>query len=414
MKIFPFAVKNLLRNRRRSLLAMSSVFLSILMIVILGAFANGFLDSLVKNYIKNETGHINIATQAFRDKARFMPVEDYIENAASLADSLKESLAKEDPKVVVAQRIRFGVLLSSEKGTKQAFGIAGDPEIEKSLLMLDTLIQEGGTYITAPGQAIIGAELAKDLGLGVGDPLKIVTQKADGGLGFKRLAIAGIFKTGVNAFDGSLFQMGLGDAQELLGMEDGAQQISIMLSGRKNIPAFVRATEVKVVALHVDGLSILPWTAIGEYPKMIQMVEVVYLWVYLVVGFLGAFIIANVMTMVVLERKRETGILMAMGMPKRQILSMFLVEGTLLGFIGALAGTLAGLIFNLAAAKKGFDMTSAMAGFAWPLDNVIYPTVTPASLLTGILIGTLVSAIVAYFPSRRAAMMAPVEAIRSA
>jgi ABC-type antimicrobial peptide transport system permease subunit len=79
-----------------------------------------------------------------------------------------------------------------------------------------------------------------------------------------------------------------------------------------------------------------------------------------------------------------------------------------------LAGTLAGFIFNIVAARKGFDMTSAMAGFAWPLDNVIYPTVTPASLLTGILIGTFVSAIVAYFPSRRAAMMTPVEAIRAA
>ncbi|MEW6549490.1 MAG: FtsX-like permease family protein [Spirochaetota bacterium] len=413
MKIIPFAFKNILRNRRRSLLAMSSVFLSILMVVILGAFANGFLDSLVKNYIKNETGHLNISTKAYRDKARFMPVEEYIEDASSLAALLQGELAKVDPKATVAQRIRFGVLLSSEKGTKQALGVAGDPELEKGLLMLHTLVQAGGSYISAPGQAIIGAKLAEDLGLGVGDPLKIVTQKSDGGLGFKRLSIAGIFKTGVNAFDGSLFQMSLADAQDLLGMEDGAQQISIMFSNRKNLGARTEATAGLLKEYGRGDLSLLPWTAIGEYPKMIQLMEVVYLWVYVVVGFLGAFIIANVMTMVVLERKRETGILMAMGMPKRQILAMFLAEGTLLGLAGSLAGTVAGFLFNAAFAEKGFDMTSAMAGFAWPLDNVIYPSVTAGSLVTGILIGTLVSAVVAYFPSRRAAAMAPVEAIRA-
>jgi ABC-type antimicrobial peptide transport system permease subunit len=158
---------------------------------------------------------------------------------------------------------------------------------------------------------------------------------------------------------------------------------------------------------------VLQWTAIGEYPKMIQLMNMVYYWVFLIVALLGCFIIANVMTMVILERKREIGILMSMGMPRRNILNLFLAEGTMLGLAGSIAGTGLGAGMILLLARKGFDMTSAMAGFSWPLDNVIYPSVTPGTLFLGIAMGTAVSAAISYLPSRRAAAMAPVDAIKA-
>lgn len=101
-------------------------------------------------------------------------------------------------------------------------------------------------------------------------------------------------------------------------------------------------------------------------------------------------------------------------MPKRKILNLFLAEGTMLGLVGSLAGTAIGVGLILILARKGFDMTSAMAGFSWPLDNVIYPSVTPGTVFMGIVMGTAVSAAISYLPSRRAARMAPVDAIRSA
>jgi ABC-type lipoprotein release transport system permease subunit len=278
--------------------------------------------------------------------------------------------------------------------------------------MLDRSIEAGGSYLSAPGQVILGSGLAADLGLARGGTLKLVTQKADGGLGFKRLAIVGIFKTGVNDLDGSVLQLGLDDARDLLGMEGGAQQLAVCLPDRSRLGPALEIVNKAIRASGRQGLSVLPWTSIGEYPKIVGLMEIVYDWVYIVVGFLGAFIIANVMMMVVLERRREIGILMAMGMPKGRILGIFLLEGTMLGFIGSVAGVVAGWSFNLFFAKRGFDMTSAMAGFSWPLDNVIYPSVGIGPLLAGLLVGTAVSAVVAYLPSRRAASMAPVEAIR--
>ena len=413
MNIIPFAARNLLRNKRRSALAATSVFLSILMVIVLQGFTNGFLDSMVRNYIKNETGHINVATTGYRERTRFQPVDEYIENSPALAQSIRTAVAARDLGAIVSERIRFGVLLSSESGNKEALAIAGDPEAERKLLMLDTRIVPGGAYMGALGETIVGETLAADLGLKVGDTLKVVTQKADGGLGFRKLRISGLFKTGVNSLDGMVFQMNLEDARILLGMENGAQQISVTLSGMRNVAAMTDLVRGIVNADPQGSLSVLPWTSIGEYPKMIQLMNVVYYWVFLIVALLGSFIIANVMTMVILERKREIGILMSMGMPRGRILNLFLAEGTMLGLAGSLAGTVIGIGLIAVLARKGFDMTSAMAGFSWPLDNVIYPSVTPGTILMGVAMGTAVSAVVSYLPSRRAARMAPVEAIKS-
>ncbi len=413
MSILPFAARNLLRNKRRSVLAASSVFLSILLVVLLQGFINGFMDSMVRNYIKNETGHVNIATEGYRDRARFMPVDEYIEDSPALAEAIRKALAAKDPGAIVAERIRFGVLLSSERGTAEALAIAGDPAVERGLLMLDTRVLPGGAYLGARGETIVGEALAKDLGLGVGDSLRVVTQKADGGLGFRKLRISGIFRTGVNSLDGSVFQMGLDDARALLGMEGAAQQIAVMLSSARNVAGAAAIARDEAEAQDRNSLSVLPWTAIGEYPKMIQLMNLVYYWVFLIVALLGCFIIANVMTMVILERKREIGILMSMGMPRRSILGLFLAEGTMLGLAGSIAGTGLGAGLILLLGRKGFDMTSAMAGFSWPLDNVIYPSVTPGTLILGIAMGTAVSAAISYLPSRKAALMAPVDAIKA-
>lgn len=417
MRLLPFALRNLLRNKRRSILAAASVFLSILLVMFMAGFLQGFMDSMVKNYIKNETGHINIATKGYRDRAKFMPVDEYMESSGALAKSMETALSDIDPGAVVAQRIRFGLMLSSESGTKEAIAVAGNPELERRLLMLDTKILPGGRYLDEPGTVILGEGLARDLGLKEGEILKLLTQKADGGLGFKKLTISGIFKTGVNALDGFLLQLGLEDAQALLGIEDGSQQIAVMLSSQRKMNSALSRIEDLVSSQGSRNphgeLSVLPWTAIGSYPSMIQLLNIMYYWVFIFVAFLGAFIIANVMTMVILERKREIGLLMSMGMPRKQVLRLFLAEGTMLGLAGSIAGTLIGSLLVALIGIKGFDLTSAMAGFSWPMDNRIYPYVSPWAIFLGIAIGSSVSALIAYLPSRKASKMSPVTAIRA-
>ena len=84
------------------------------------------------------------------------------------------------------------------------------------------------------------------------------------------------------------------------------------------------------------------WTSLGDIASLIPLTRSIYFWGEIVVAFLGAFIIANIVMMVVLERKREIGILKSMGMERPRILWLFLVEGVLLGAIGSAAGVSSG------------------------------------------------------------------------
>jgi ABC-type lipoprotein release transport system permease subunit len=414
MNTLTMAFRNVGRNKRRSLLAGVSVFLSILLIVVLDGFTGGFLDSMVRNYTKNDVGHVNVETAKYRARERFMPPSASILDSGKVAAAIKSLPALKDGLALVAERIRFGVILSSPGGSKAALGLGGDPALERRLLMLDRSLLPGSTYCDSPGTAILGEALAEDLGLKVGDPLKIVAQRADYGLGFKKLRVSGIFRSGVTALDEAFFQIGLADARDLLGIPKGASQVLVMLDDYQGADRAAAEIQAGLDAAGLAGLSAVSWTGIGDAALIVNMAGSVYYFMYLFVTFLGAFIIANIMMMVTLERRHEIGILKSMGMPPRRILGLFLAEGTFLGAAGAAAGIIVGLGLTAVLARKGFDMTAALAGFQFPMDNVIFPRVDPFRTATIFLLGMAVSAALSYLPARGAARIDPVEAIRSA
>ncbi len=411
MRLLSMACLNLARNKRRTMLAGISVAISIMLIVIMHGMIGGFLGSIVKNYTKNDTGHVNIVTQEYRSRERFSPVNAAISDSGELIAALEDAPGLEGARF--AERARFGVLLSSGSNTKAALGIAGDPEAEKDLLMLDRSIMRGGRYIAGLGETILGEGLASDLGLGLGDDIKVITQRADYGLGFKKFKIVGIFRTQVNTLDDAVFQIGMSDARELLALGPGAQQILVMLKDYRDSDKAALLIEQRLAAKGLDGLSVKSWTAMGDFPRFIRLAESMYFFIYLIVAFLGAFIITNIMMMVVLERRKEIGLLKSMGMPNKEVLALFLAEGTIMGLLGSAIGALLGLGVNIIMHYVGWDVSAAMAGFNWPMDNVVYFTVSIPATIGMFAIGCGVSAIVALLPSRSAAKMNPIDAIRS-
>lgn len=412
MTLLSMALRNLGRNRRRTALAASSVAIAILLVVFMQGMVGGFLGSIVKNYTKNEVGHVNIVTEEYRERERFSPVDAAIPDSSVVIRALEGAPGLEGAKF--AERIRFGVILSAGANSKAALGLAGDPVTEKGLLMLDRNVLEGGRYIEGPGETILGEALARDLGLAVGDTLKVLTERSDYGMGFKKFRVVGVFRTRVNTLDNAVFQISLDDARSLLAMGAGAQQVLAMLPDYRDADKAARTMEKVLAERGLSGLSVRSWTAMGDFPRFILMAESVYFWMYVIVAFLGAFIITNIMMMVVLERKKEIGLLKSMGMPNREVLALFLAEGTLMGLVGSAVGSALGLAMNVVMGKVGLDLTSAMSSFSWPMDNVVYFTVSLPWTVAIFLIGVAVSMAVAYLPSRSAARMNPIDAIRSA
>ncbi|MFH1760118.1 MAG: FtsX-like permease family protein, partial [bacterium] len=116
-------------------------------------------------------------------------------------------------------------------------------------------------------------------------------------------------------------------------------------------------------------IAVTSWTQIGDWYRLTQLQKKFYNIFYSIIAVLGAFIIGNIMMMVVLERRREIGLIKSMGMNRLEIMLLFLFEGIVLGFIGSVSGIIIGLIVNIILHFKGFDFSSLLGSFNFPMDN---------------------------------------------
>jgi putative ABC transport system permease protein len=411
--IFDMARRNIRRNKRRTVLAASSIALAVMLMTFLGGLVSGILDNMVRNLTRSDMGHVRIVSEGFESRSRFMPVDELVPDPEAVSSAIEAIPDLPGKLVVVTERIMFGTLLSNGPSTKAAIGFAGDPGKEAGLMDLDRSVVEG-RYIGGAGETILGTKLAGDLGFKVGDSMLVVTQGADYGLHIKRFSIVGLFSSGLNQLDGSFFQVPIADAKAFLRTQGGSQQVLVMLDDYRQ--AGKAAERIRGALAGLPGgkdLLVQPWTEVGEYPGLIKMMETMYRYIFVVIAVLGAFIITNILTMVVLERRKEIGILKAMGLKRREVLGMFLAEGALMGAIGSGVGAVLGMGICWLLSIHGIDFTAAMGSLTMPIDPVFYTRVEPGNGLTMFALGFLVSIAMSITPSRRAAGMNAVDAIKS-
>jgi putative ABC transport system permease protein len=408
--IIRLAIRNVGRNRRRSILAFVSVAISLTVIVFAQGFIGGFVASYVKNATKNDAGHIRIAAKKFEERSRFYPVSYNISNPDSIIAALQRDPEITQDIALITSRIVFGVLLSRDGGTRSALASAGDPAKEKQLMYLQKSLLPGSRYLSGPRDLIMGSSLAATLHYKVGDTVRVMTSGSDYALHLKKFVVTGLFNTGMKIFDDMIFQINITDARDLLRMGSSDQQIIIMLKDYRkadNVAARIRAM------LPDTSLSVTPWTKIGDTYTSVTLVTKIYGWIYVIIALLGAFIISNIMMMVVLERRKEIGILKSMGFTRREVLIMFLVEGMTLGFVGSVAGVILGAGLNAFFHVHGIDLSAFMSRLSFPLDNVLYTTLSASNLVYSIVLGTVLAALVSVPPARQAARMNVVDAIKS-
>ncbi|MBU0929246.1 MAG: ABC transporter permease [Spirochaetes bacterium] len=411
--ILDMARRNIRRNKRRTVLAATSIALAVMLMTFLGGLMSGILDNMVRNLTRSDMGHVRIVTEGFVSRSRFMPVDELVPDPAAVMSAIEAIPDLPGELVTVTERIMFGTLLSNGPNTKAAVGFAGDPGKEKALMNLDRSVVEG-RYLSGPGETILGKQLADDLGFKVGGSMLVVTQGADYGLHIKRFAIVGLFSSGLNQLDGAFFQVPIADAKAFLRTDEGSQQVLVMLDDyRKADRAAERIRQAVAGLPGGSALLVQPWTVVGEYPGLIKMMESMYSYIFIVIALLGAFIITNILMMVVLERKREIGILKAMGLKRREVLALFLAEGALMGAIGSGVGATLGMALCYALSIYGLDFSSAMGSLTVPMDPVFYSRFELSNGLTMFALGLLVSIAMSMSPSRRASAMNAVDAIKS-
>ncbi|MBT9532152.1 MAG: ABC transporter permease, partial [Pseudomonas sp.] len=263
-----------------------------------------------------------------------------------------------------------------------------DPVRYAQIIPLADDLLAGSVSIQA-GHALIGSELAKDLGLRLGDKLRL-----DAGEGREAIVdITGIFNLGVRELDTRNVYLDLKQAQTLLNLPGGVSVIET------TVAQIFQADQIAQRLGRLTGLQAESWMASnGQLLNALTSQSMTTQMIRIFVGISVAFGIASVLAVSVVQRTREIGILRAMGSPRGQILRVFLLQGGLLGLFGSLAGSGIGWglvqLFNLLGPKL----------FIIPV---------PADLIPlAILIATLTGILAAAMPARRAARYDPAVAIR--
>ncbi len=404
--LLTMALRNLWRNRRRSLLTLSAMVVSSsLLILSLGVFSGMFADMLA-SATEQYHGHIVISGQSYQEDRDLFT---HFPASSTMLEDLKRH-----PRVLAASpRVRSFGLISHQANSQPSELLGIDPEREAGVTTLSDKLIEGVPLSDAvPAGVLIGSGLAKKLEVGIGAELVVLTQAADGSIGNDLLEVRGIFSTGDSRHDNGLALVQIAWLRNLLALPEVNHEIALRVSE----PLMAAQTADALETQLAPDLEILDWgdllpqmrDAIAAYDvSRLIMVGILYLATGL--GILNTFFMS------VLERTREFGVLMGMGVRPWRIRLLVLTESLFLGLLALAAGVILALLMTVYMAKVGIDLSGSISPITYA-GGTILPRLhavldfdnffVPAILLL------VVSLLAGFLPANRAARLRPVEALR--
>lgn len=366
------------------------------------AFSWGMYDYRIREAIEKESSHIQIHHARFKEN---FESKLQVENADQIVEQLK---ADERVKAFSGRVIATGLAQSSR--ASMGVKIVGvDPLEEDNTTSLSKSLTQGNYFTGTKGiPVVMGEKLAEKLQLGLKKKPVLQFQDVHGNIVPVKVKIVGLFKTNNSLFDQMNVFMPRDELQQLLGSGEGLNEVAILLNDSKDLEG-VKAS------LNSNNLNLVEtWKeAVPELALAIDSFDKAMLIIVLIIFLAVAFGIINTMLMAVLERIREIGMLMAVGMNKVRIFLMFMLETLFLSLIGAPVGLLLGWLLVAYYNQVGIDLAVYGEGLAqMGFSNMVYPylPVRQYIILTlEIFVIALVSSLV---PARRSLKLNPATAIQ--
>lgn len=405
LKFLKISWRNLWRNWRRTVIALTAIALGLTFLVFMDGIIGGSRVAIYGNLIKLLGGNIQAHAPGYAEKARRLPLIP-VPDADKV---IQTALAR--PEVTGASgRINTGGFVSAREGSLPVSISGIEPEKEAALsLVADSII--AGRYLTAAdGDAIlIGKTLAERLGVALGDRVSLTGRAPHEQMRTRTVTITGIYEIGSAELEKSNVYISLGEAQALYDLPGQVTEVVIALDNVGKEDATVNALRAALPGVEIASWQELNPALLTTYAFGEQLISVFGLIVLLIAG-IG---ILNLMLMAVFERTREIGLLSAIGMKRRQIMGMFLMEGTLIGALGALVGAVLGGAIVLSLGRVGWDLGATNeAGQATALmGSVLYPVLESGPLAVRAATVLVVAALASLYPAWRAANSQPAEAL---
>jgi len=406
--LIKIAARNLFRYKRRTLLTLSLIIIGVLFVAGFMAVTGSFKTMMIGQITDSFVGHMQIHRKGYLAAIENLPLTMNLKPQA--ADKVQNAL-KEIPEVeAFSPRIKFGGMFSNFTETTNIRLNGVDPDMEaKTVPLLLPRIMEGEKSLRK-GEILVPELIAKGMKVNVGDMVVVIATNKDGSVNGKQLKVGGIMEsaTGPGGRDGYLH---LQDAVEILRMEEEEiSEIAIRLKDFDELHEAFKKVESRISGeVNKQGkplFEVHTWEQLSPFYNIARMIDMMTFFIKIMLVAVVLISIMNVMIMAVYERVREIGTIAAIGTLPRKILSMFLIEGLLLGVIGAAIGGLLSiaLVHGINAARFTYD-------FARQTDIVLTASVNPKDLLLIMGIVILVAVVASLQPALKASRMDPIKAL---
>lgn len=394
--------RNIWRNKRRTLITAAALGVGVLSMVLMLSFVEGFLQRMVRTATEARTGDAQLHAKGYPDT-----------RDETLTLSNPQALlatARQTPRVVAASARTWGMGVLAIGDRSQGAQIVGvDPAHEQEISNWSRRVSQG-VFVQGPKDLVIGARLAKKLDVEVGARIVLTIANVKTGEATSELmTIKGVLLTGDTAMDSGAAIVALPTAQRMMGLPDQVHEITLKVDAPRRDEAAIAAV---VAPLKAPGRVVRPWHQINRMvSQSMTMMEqwngVLVFVIYLII----AFGIINTLSMALMERFHEFGVMRALGTTPAKLAALIIAEAGWLGLLGAVPGAIVGLALSAVLARTGVDM-SASSQYGMTLIEPIYPVPDVPGAVRAALIFTGLTVLTSTITAIRAATIRPVEALR--
>ncbi|MCX2979555.1 ABC transporter permease [Halieaceae bacterium IMCC14734] len=406
------AWRNLWRNGRRTWLTIAAMIFTNVLLVFLISLQLGMYDTMIENSLRAFSGQMQVQREGYLDEPR---MRETIAGSSAITAMLREQLGIES----ITQRAQGFALASSQE---RSFGIqliGVEPAYEPLVSSLPGLLGEGRWLSDSNAEEIVlGRVLARNLQVQLGDEITLLGSGADGSFAAGLATVVGILDTGLPDADRSIAQLPLGTFQSIFSMPDQAHALVFEFPDLNQVPARKSQVETllsKKQLLAQFQLAVHDWDALQPGLRQAIMSDMVSAWfMYGILIIVVSLSVMNTQLMSVLERTREFGIMLALGIKPGRLGRLVLLETLIMSLLGMFIGIFIGYLLVAWFAHTGFTFAGmAEAAAKYNMDEYMYPQASLLSLFWGpgtVFIGGMLAAI---YPALKLQRMHPIEAMRA-
>ncbi len=408
------ALKNLSRYRKRTIITAAALAFGLGMYIFMDSMLVGAEIDSERNLIWYETTSARIMHENYWEEKDSLPLKYALDNTEELLVKLKEEGIPATPRTVFSGEIIMMKDPYPEDGSMFTKIFAIDPTTDENVFEFKKTI-ESGRYLK-PGEdgVMLGSWLAEDIGAEVGFPLTIITRGRDGYQETIDVEIVGIINCPNPYINRASLFIPLDIADYYLAMDGGVTEIDLKYKDYKKAETISIELEKKL-GKGLNGWVILPWQILARDFVMLAQSKKGGSSIFLLLVFVIAAVgVSNTMLMAVFERERELGMMRAMGMKDSQVKAAFFIEAAGIGLIGSVFGIILGIGLDFWLVNYGIDFSYLMremdAGYR--IAGMFYGAWNFGTMVKALIIGILMTIVVAYFPIKRGLKLEITECLR--